>query len=509
MRIDVKHPIRHCGEGRNPVDATLVTGLRRRLDPGLRRDDGNDGNEGNEGNDECYGYFVGARRLVLAFAVVLAAAFSMPGQAQTVVPAIAKPADAYSAQVATEWFQLCLLLAQQTPGFSPPVVARAFGYLGLTLYESVVPGMPGRISLAGQLNELSSLPWAQPDEALHWPTAANAAMAAMTRMMFPTASVENKARIDLLERGLPLKLAQDFDPRALTPEIRNRSESFGKLMAMAIMTWARTDGGHEAWGPLRRGRENYVPPSGPGQWSATPPNFAAPLLPYWGSNRPFVLSSAGDCPAPAPPPYSEQADSAFHKEGQEVHRIANAATQEQRQFALYWADDPGKTPTPAGHWLFIATDLLKLRKASLSAAAETYVRMNLAMADAFTATWHTKYQVNLLRPVTYVQQVLDSSWVPVLMHTPPFPEYPSGHASQSSAAAAVLNAVFGASTAFTDNTHNDRGWGPRSFTSFEAAANEAALSRLYAGIHFRSGVEGGQAQGQCVARKVLALRFKE
>ena len=190
-----------------------------------------------------------------------------------------------------------------------------------------------------------------------------------------------------------------------------------------------------------------------------------------------------------------------------MHRIANAATQEQRQFALYWADDPGKTPTPAGHWVFIATDLLKARKATLAEAAEAYVRLNLALADAFIANWATKYQVNLLRPATYVQLVIDSNWVPTLMHTPPFPEYPSGHSGQSSAAAAVLAASFGADTGFTDNTHNDRGWGPRTFKSFKAAADEAALSRLYAGIHFRSSVEGGQVQGQCVARKVLALKL--
>ena len=427
-------------------------------------------------------------------------------QAQAVLDP-ARPASAYSANVATDWFSLALQLAQQTPGFSPPVAARAFGYLGLTLYESVVPGMPAHQSLAGQLNELSSLPWAQPDEPLHWPTVANAALATMTRMMWPTASAENKARIDLLERNIPQKHSADFDPASVTPEISNRSDSFGRLMAMAIMTWARTDGGHEAWGPLRRGRENYVPPSGQGQWVATPPAFAAPLLPYWGSNRPMVLASATDCPAPPPPPYSELPGSAFHTEGGEVHRIATQVTQAQRQFALYWTDDPGKTPTPAGHWVFIATDLLKARKATLADAAEAYVRLNLALADAFIANWATKYQVNLLRPATYVQLVIDSNWVPTLMHTPPFPEYPSGHSGQSSAAAAVLAASFGADTGFTDNTHNDRGWGPRTFKSFKAAADEAALSRLYAGIHFRSGVEGGQVQGQCVARKVLALKL--
>ncbi|NBY26447.1 MAG: hypothetical protein EBQ71_04040 [Betaproteobacteria bacterium] len=110
--------------------------------------------------------------------------------------------------------------------------------MGLTLYESVVPGMPGYQSLAGQLNELSSLPWAQPDEPLHWPTVANASMATMTRMMFSNASAENKGRIDLLERSLPLKYPDDFDPAKVTANITNRSETFGKLMAMAIMTWA-------------------------------------------------------------------------------------------------------------------------------------------------------------------------------------------------------------------------------------------------------------------------------
>ncbi len=433
---------------------------------------------------------------------------STASTASTTAVAAAKPTSAYSANVATEWFQLALQLAQQTPGFSPPVTSRALGYLGLTLYESVVPGIPGRISLAGQLNELDSLPLAQPDEPLHWPTVANASMATMTRMMFSNASAENKGRIDLLERSLPLKYAQDFDTSSVSTEVTNRSETHGKLMAMAIMTWARTDGGHEAWGPLRRNQANYVPPSGDGKWTATPPTFAAPLLPRWGEVRPFVLKKPDECPAPVPPAFSEAPNSEFYKAAAEVHRISTQATQEQRQFALYWADDPGKTPTPAGHWAFIAGDVLKQRKASLAEAAETFARLNLAMADAFIAAWHTKYSLSVLRPVSYIQLAIDSNWVPTLMHTPPFPEYPSGHSVQSSAAAAVLSQVFGADTSFTDNTHNDRGWGPRTFKSFKAAADEAALSRLYAGIHYRFGVTGGQVQGNCVGQKVLALKFK-
>ena len=428
--------------------------------------------------------------------------------AQAAAPAAAQAASAFSAGVVTDWFSLALQLTQQTPGFSPPVASRALAYMALALYESVAPGMPDHRSLAGQLNELDSLPWAQPDEALHWPTVANAALATMARLMYSSASPENKARIDLLERTMTLKYGQDFDPSTLGTEISNRSETFGKLMAMALMTWARTDGGHEAWGPLRRDQQNYVPPSGAGQWSATPPAFGRALLPRWGNNRPFVLKSALDCPAPAPPPYSEETTSAFYKDAQEVYRISNQATQEQRQIALYWADDPGKTPTPAGHWVYIANDLLKARKATLAEAAQTMARLNLAMADAFIAGWNTKYTLNLLRPVTYVQLVLDSNWVPTLMDTPPFPEYPSGHSVQSSAAAGVLEATYGAEAAFTDNTHNDRGWGPRSFKSFKAAADEAARSRQTAGIHFGFGVEGGKVQGSCVAAKVLALKFR-
>ena len=450
-----------------------------------------------------------ASGLAACVAAVLTA-FSAPAvHAQAGTPAAAgRPAQEYSANVATEWFLLALQLTQQTPGFSPPAASRALAYLGLALHESVVPGNPGGRSLAGQLNELSSLPWAQPDETLHWPTVANASMALMTRLMFSNASAENKARIDLLERSLPIKYGQDFDPGVVNAEVGNRSETFGKLMAMALMTWARTDGGHESWGPPRRSRQPYVPPSGAGQWSATPPAFAPALLPWWGENRPFALKHPGDCPAPPPPAYSEDPASPFHREALEVYRLSNEATQEQRQFALYWADDPGKTPTPAGHWVHIATDMLKARKATLAGAAETYAGLTIAMADAFIAAWHSKYQLNVLRPVTYVQLVIDSNWTPGLMSTPPFPEYPSGHSVQSSAAARLLARSFGADTPFTDNAHNDRGWGPRTFKNFKAAADEAALSRLYAGIHFRSAVELGKAQGECVARTVLALKFK-
>jgi PAP2 superfamily len=404
---------------------------------------------------------------------------------------------------------LATQLIQQTPGFSPPIAARALGYLGLTLYESVAPGMPEYRSLAGQLNELQSLPAPAPDESLHWPSVANAALATMSRLMFSNASVENKNRIDLLERNLPLKLSQDFEPLNNSIELGQRSQSFGRLLAMAINTWARTDGGHEAWAPLRRSQAVYVPPSGDGKWVPTPPAFAPALLPYWTNVRPFALKTNDQCAAKPPPPYSENPESAFYKEATEVLGISKNATQEQRQVAIYWADDPVKTATPAGHWVFIASDLLNQEKAPLDKAALTFAQLNLSLADAFIAAWHTKYLYSVMRPVSYIQIAIESSWVPSLMTTPPFPEYPSGHSVQSSAAALVLNQIYGEQTSFTDNTHNDRGWGPRTFKSFNAAATEASMSRLYAGIHFRAGVEAGQAQGGCVGKQILALKFKQ
>ncbi len=423
----------------------------------------------------------------------------------------APTAGQFSGQLVLDWIQLTLLLTQQTPGMSPPAAARAFAYQSLALYEAVVSGMSGHQSLAGQLNELSSLPLAQPDEALHWPTVANASLAAITRMMFPHASTEHKGRINQLERSMPLKYSRDFDPTRTTIERNRRSETFGRLMAMAVMTWARTDGGHEAWGPVRRDQINYVPPSQPGQWVSTPPGFAAPLLPFWGNNRPFVLPQGNPssvCPAPEPLVFSEDMNSEFQRQVQEVHRLSTQATQEQRQVALYWADDPLKTSTPAGHWLHIAADVLREKQANLADTASSLVRLNIAMSDAFVAAWHAKYHFQVMRPVTAVQLTIDSRWVPPLMQTPPFPEYPSGHSVQSAAAAQVLDAVFGGNTAFTDNAHNDRGWGPRQFRSFQIAAQEAAMSRLYAGIHYRFGIDGGLVQGRCVGQKILGLKLK-
>jgi membrane-associated phospholipid phosphatase len=154
-----------------------------------------------------------------------------------------------------------------------------------------------------------------------------------------------------------------------------------------------------------------------------------------------------------------------------------------------------------GHWLAIGSQLVYQLGLSADQAAEMFVLVTLAQADAFIAIWHEKYRLNLIRPVTYVRRYIDSSWTPAIV-TPAFPEYPSGHSGQSASAATVLTALFGP-VAFEDSTNLALGHAVRRYASFQEAADEAAASRLYGGIHYRMANENGKALGRCIGRVVL------
>lgn len=410
------------------------------------------------------------------------------------------PPDQHDAQVPLAWFALHLKLVKETPGFSPPVASRAFGYAGVALYEAVVPGMPVYRSLAGQLSGLDDLPEAAREQQHHWPAVANSALAVITRLLFANASTANKAAISALE----LWFANQFRP-LLQPEIFQRSVSQGKSVAEAIYTWSLSDGGHESY--LKNLPYTYKVPTGPRLWVPTAPNFSRALQPYWGNNRPFVLNAGSECQAPPHPPYSEQPGTRFYDEMMEVYKAVNNLTREQRAIAEFWSDNPGETATPPGHSISILNQVIRQKQINLGVAAEAYAKLGMAVADAFIACWRTKYQYNLLRPITCIQSLMDPDWNPI-MNTPPFPEFTSGHSVQSGAMAQVLTDLFGV-VAFTDHTHDNRGFAPRSFPSFFVAADEAAISRLYGGIHFRSAIELGVEQGKCVGQKIGALKFKK
>ena len=413
--------------------------------------------------------------------------------------------DADDVATLVGWYDLQLAMIRETPGFSPPVAARSLAYVGIAGWEALAPTLPDGRSLAGQLRTLEGLP-APPPEGVHGPTAVGHAVAATLRGLFPTALASHLAEIDAREAALSHAHAQQSGEASA-----ERSRAFGRAVADAILTWAATDGGHEAY---LTGFAGYAPTADPGAWVPTPrrngPPFP-PLLPTWGDNRPLALATADACPAPAPPAYSEDPSSALHREATEVYDTVRSLTEDQRTIAKFWSDDPGQTATPAGHWAAILGGVLREKGPSFSVAVEAYARLGIAVNDAFIACWTTKYRYDLLRPITYIQRVIDPAWNrdaitdPVI--TPPFPEYTSGHSVVSSAAATVLTAVLGP-LAFLDRTHQDRGLAPRAYASFEAAADEAAISRLYGGIHFRSAIEEGVAQGACVGRRVAALTFR-
>jgi membrane-associated phospholipid phosphatase len=201
----------------------------------------------------------------------------------------------------------------------------------------------------------------------------------------------------------------------------------------------------------------------------------------------------------------------FYANALEVYQTNLNLTDEQTTIAQYWADNAGATGTPPGHWIAIVGQLARNNNLSLMATAEAYARVGLAVADAFISCWQTKYMYTLLRPVTYIQDLIDPDWTPLLV-TPSFPSYTSGHSTQSGAAATVLTDRFDA-MAFTDTLFTDHELtppqAPRSFTSFDEAAEEAALSRLYAGIHYPFDNDNGLAQGRCVGQVILdRIAFK-
>ncbi len=423
------------------------------------------------------------------------------------VPVQASPSAAtYEATPVVAWFDLSTELVKETPGFTPPVAARVFGYLGVALYETVQPGMPGYQTLAGQLNELEAMPRPDPLARYNWLLAANSALATTMRWHFPTTSPENLAAIDTLEQQIAREYGRHVD--AVTAE---RSVAWGSAVADAIHNWSISDGGHEGY--ARNFPEGYEAPSGRGLWVSTPPRYSRAMLPYRGGNRPFAVADPEACPAPPPPDFSNQPHTPFYAEALEVYETVRHATPEQTEIARFWADNPGETSTPPGHWISITGQVLTERAQSLDVAAETYAKMGVVLADSFIVCWRTKYIYNLIRPVTYIQLVIDAGWnTPEITNpvpTPPFPEYTSGHSVQSSAAATVLTSLFGDGYHFVDHTHDTLGLAPRAYSSFQAAAEEAAISRLYGGIHYRSAIEQGLAQGRCVASKVLGLKVQQ
>jgi hypothetical protein len=451
-------------------------------------------------------------RLKMARAVMIALVFAACADSRTGTIA-APPATArsqgigrltaadFDPGVPLAYYQLSLRFSKLTGGITPPVQARAFGYMGLALYEAVVGGMPANRSVASQLNGIGKLPEAN-GIPYNWPLVANAALAEVMRGLWGDQTVranDNIAELNALEANLASQYGS-----GVPPGIAKLSSDFGRSVGAAVFATSRDDGGDRSY--LRNFPTSYTPPTGPAFWAPFPSTQVA-LQPFWATTEgTFALSNAAECNPGPPPAYSEDPNSAFYGEANTDYQLSQHLTPEQTTIARYWADGPGTISGP-GHSMAMVSELVMQQNANLAQAAEAYARAGIADADALTAVWQAKFQYNLIRPVTYIRRVIDANWLPLLA-TPPFPEYVSAHSGQSAAVATTLEALFGTNVPFDDHAHDADGFVSRHFDDIFAAAEEAGISRIYAGIHFQSGNLSGRALGRCVAAKVNSLNWR-
>jgi hypothetical protein len=288
------------------------------------------------------------------------------------------------------------------------------------------------------------------------------------------------------------------------------NKTFAAAVAAQVINYSKTDG-YIKLSSLQR----YNPRKGEGYWYPTPPEYMAAVEPQWKTIRPFFLDSAAQF-SPAPPVvFNKDKNSVFYRLMQEVYSTGAGLTAEQRAIAAFWDCNPFavaysghmaigiKKISPGGHWIGITGIACKQASVTLEKAIFAHTMVSLTLYDAFISCWNEKYSSDRLRPETAINKYIDPSWHP-LLQTPPFPEYTSGHSVISTASAVILTYIFGENFKYTDTSEEYFGLHARSFNSFNEAANEAAISRLYGGIHFRDAIEAGQVQGRAVGVFVLS-----
>ncbi|MEP6763547.1 MAG: vanadium-dependent haloperoxidase [Gemmatimonadaceae bacterium] len=432
--------------------------------------------------------------------------------------------------------------ATRVERLSPPVASRAIAYAAAALYAGIGTVNSGLPALDSTLNGVPQLPRAERPSDEDGTLIAVAAERVVLDSMWIEALPTTRAAFTRLADSL----RSDRIAHGVSNEMAARADSLGMRIGLAIAKWASSDGF-----AATRGRQ-YPPPKGVGVWYNDAPaniyatqnmsgaseyvaldnpsnqlrsgntsdrglilsrpkgantktlpaaNMAGATEPYWGEVRPFVLRAWDACPVAPPFPYDTSKGSAINVNARAVYDAQLALTPEQRTIAYYWADNAGESGTPSGHWLAIASQMISERHLDAADAVRAVLATAVAQADAFIAAWGYKYRYVVIRPRTYIRRTIDPKWEP-LIPTPPFPEHPAGHSTQSAAAAEVLTALIGV-TPFTDSTGISIGHGIRHFESFVAASEEAGMSRVYGGIHFPSGNDGGRALGKCIGAAVV------
>ncbi|MFT5737904.1 MAG: hypothetical protein ACJAU2_000419 [Maribacter sp.] len=388
--------------------------------------------------------------------------------------------------------------------FSPPVASRIFAYPNIAAYEIVSQSHSEYRSLAGQLNGLTPIP------KMDSVTSINPNLSALiAHMTLSKQLIFSKDKFEVLEDSL----YQNW--QTTNAEQFEASKTYGLSVAAHIKEWMDKDNYNQS----RTMPKFTVDTDDTARWQPTPPAYIEAIEPHWNKIRPFYLDSAAQFKPVPPPPFSLEKNSDFYKELVEVYDISNEITangddSEEVQIAQFWDCNPyvsvsrghlmfaTKKITPGAHWIGITKIASRKTNSNFDDTVFAYTKTSLVIADAFISCWDEKYRSNLIRPETLINMYIDDSWQPILQ-TPPFPEYTSGHSVVSGAAGLVLTHIFGDNFAFEDDTEVPYGLPIRSFTSFNQAADEAAISRMYGGIHYRAAVEVGISQGRNVGNLML------
>ena len=376
-----------------------------------------------------------------------------------------------------------------TLGTTPPNAARCYAYVMLAMYEAVVAGDSRLRSAGGQLHGFGTVP--VPRGRIDWPVAMAESAHATTFVVHGSMAPQRLALITALrDAHVAERLAAGVPEQTVL-----RSRAHGRAVAAVVAARVAGDGFAATVGLP------YVPPTGDGLWVSTPPNYRPAIEPYWSRVRPFVMADAGEVHPVAHVPFATDAGSPFWQQANATYQQSLVNTEEQRAIARFWTDNPLNSGLPSGHWLLAVSQFADQQRLDLGLTVEALMHTAVALHDAFLSCWNHKYEVNLIRPISYVNRYIDPTWS-TFINTPQFPEYPSGHSVSSNAAATVLTALVG-NVAYVDDSHRDRGMPSRVFASFQDAADEAARSRIYGGIHFPMGVQGGIAHGAAVGQLVI------
>lgn len=398
----------------------------------------------------------------------------------------------YSADVIDKWMTMQLRLIKNATGIPNQAFTRHYAYAGIAALESIAPGIQSHSKWSSKWNGLTGLPVPSKAIEYYYPANVNAALASINKSMFPNASAADKMAIDSLEAALNAGFLATESAATIS-----QSNDFGKAVATAVYNWCETDGYKAASNP-------YTPPVKEGSWVPTPPAVAA--SPYWGNNRTIIAGSLKDIDVPAPIPYSTDPQSAFYQMAKEVYDASLTLTEDQKAMALFWRDVPGVSSP--GHWVSILQQVIRKTHSRLDKAALAYALSGAAANDAIISCWKTKYQYLVVRPVTYIRNVMGHAGWNSHIGTPAHPEYSSGHSALSSGAAGAMTELFGNIGSITDHTYDYMGFAPRTYTSLKAIAEEAALSRFYAGIHYRKSLEVGLAEGNQVVANIFSKAYQ-